>query len=655
MSKRVRKHACVGAWSLAALALGQQNIKPLRMEGTDAGKLNNEGIELSLKGKFREAVTKIDLASVNDLTSPIPWINGSWLQLELGRHAAAFTAIRQAQLMGDASLRRLTLDIEVETARGQLDKAWSGVRQAEFQRPEEPYVHMARAKWADSASRSRVAERSRWQAYRFGREVVVDSKPFSTSDLQGDLGPKGAGVVEGNVQSFGGSGAVAASGKWVSETLGGQVEAKNTAVQAQLSADGALGTLYGNYRTLDSERPGPPNTLFVSTPGAALRYEDWMLGWQRRFGDFTLNLNRREAIADLRPAAGSLFVPNIEQRQWMAEGRWDRGPWTLGGGTSVVDRWSVLSPAIEPFEDVFPKGSTRISHGYFVYRADLSQRSRLILGGTVEEIGGHTHGLLSGELALKISGEKYFRIGTKPTMNRAGTVLYPEDLRARPLGDNTIDRVLNSALTVNRTTSVFSAFEKQDEVFANLDLIASEGKSLRIGGFRKQFSSGLFMTGDPQQQASLDLFPMAQGRVQGVEATYAHTVSSKVELGAYFVAQESEGTIGTGGGGFRTRLSNTSDRLGGITLDFAAGSTSIAVFWSYMGPQTQYSYRLNEATMTKELHLERVGSLSSVNVVVKTPLKRGSLEFAALNLTGSSFYKGYGASPYFAVGYSSRF
>lgn len=229
--------------SLAALAVCQDYVKPVRLERTAAAEKYNEGVGLSLAGRFKEAAAAIDQANVRDIGNPTPWVNGAWVHLELGHSARAFKANRRAMFMGDRSIRRTTLNIEIETTRGQLGKAWKQVEAAEFQQPEEPYVHMAPAKWADAAAQSRVAERSRWQAFRMGRDVVLDSKLFSSTGANAGGGAVGQGRMDARWRHAGESFAGQMEARLSGETLGGRANAKNRLGFVNAAVDTPMGTL----------------------------------------------------------------------------------------------------------------------------------------------------------------------------------------------------------------------------------------------------------------------------------------------------------------------------------------------------------------------------------------------------------------------------
>ena len=115
----------------ARVETSQGPLKPVEVRDSKAESKNAEAIKLFRAGKFKEALDAVDEAAGQDMAATAPWINGALINLEMGRVAQAFKANREARRMDDRSTRRLTLDSEIETARGQLQKSWRSIEASE--------------------------------------------------------------------------------------------------------------------------------------------------------------------------------------------------------------------------------------------------------------------------------------------------------------------------------------------------------------------------------------------------------------------------------------------------------------------------------------------------------------------------------------------
>ena len=631
----------------AGMSSAQDVLKPLELRNSKAESKNAEAIRLFRQGKFKQALALIDDAAGQDTESPIPWINGSLINLELGNLAQAFKANREARLMGDRSNRRMTLDSEIETARGQLGKSWRSIEASEFQNPEDPYVHMARAKFADAAANRGMAERSRWQAYRSGKTVLMDSKEFSDSTYDVTGGVILAGWLDGKLTDFSDRNGVTVQAHAGTETLGGSLAAQQSALKADVSAATKVGTFMGSYRLLGSDRPGLflGNSSIPSSPGARLQYDYRMFGWQKSMGNLTLNANYREADSNLRAVANGPYLRDNFQTQWMLESRYDKGAWTGGAGLSKVYRSSVVNPAIEPLEDVFGQGNSQLSHGYLVHRTNLGHNARLIAGAVVSKVDDKTNVLATAELAVRMIGDRYLRIGVKPTMDRAGTVLFPEDLRSREIGSNPIDRTFGSSLDSNRGLNLFSSAGKSADMYASMPLIQAAAMSLSMTAFQRQFTNALFLTGNSQLQSSLALASIPSGRVSGLTAVARSTPSRSLEISLASTVQSSRGTYALSPD---TQLPNLPNFSSALTVDMMAGQTSYGLALNYVGDRLQ-------ALNGPIVGTEKVPHAWGIDLNISQPTGSGVVHLSALNLARQSFFAGSRSAPTVALTYGSKY
>ncbi|MFI5385943.1 MAG: hypothetical protein ACHQ50_07465 [Fimbriimonadales bacterium] len=629
----------------ASMVGGQEPIKPIRLDGQSkfATKVN-EGVDRYLHGDLKGALKVWDDASLLDFSSPIPWMNGAIANLDLGRLARAARANQQVGLMGDRSIRRITLASEIDTARGQLGNAWQQILAGEFQHPDDPYVHVARAKYADADGQVRMAERSRWQAYRLGETPLVDSKLFSNSGLGLDGGLPTALDLFARTRQVGQSAALVGSIDLGTEDIGGPAHALQRVLSADFSSATSLGMIMGSFHHLLGDRPGELDysTLFSSTPGARLRYDYETAGWQKTWGEWTMNANYREAKADLRATDTAPYVRNTFQTQWMAEGRYDSGPWTAGASTSDVFRDSVANPAIEPLEEVFGQGHTRLSDLYLVRRTDLARSIRLITGGALTTVEGTSHGLFTAEVAVKLFGDQYLRIGAKPTMNRVGTNLFPEDLRAR----------LQTRSVGSQNTPLFNPNGKQLDLYAEVPAFDSRSAHLQIRGFQTQFTDALFASGDPQQVASMNETPLRRGTITGATASATLTSGTSFKTtaaatlqssrGEYLFLQES------------AQVPNVPNFAASFTFDANVSDWSFALATNYLGPRIQSSTGLNTAGTTGT-QTRQVQGAWNIEAHLSRPFGQGSLMLSGFNLSRSAIYPGFGVSSAIRLSYLQRF
>lgn len=632
------------ALGLSFAAFGQGPVKPIRLsDGSKLAAKNEAAVDLYLKGDLKGALKLLDEASLLDFLNPVPWLNGALANLSLGRFAQASRANQQAVLMGDRSIRQKTLAIEIDTARGQRGEAWRRVLDAEFQQPDDPYVHMARAAWADAAGKDRVAERSRWQAYRLGLLPMLDSKPYDAATYALGVGAPSNGIAGLGARQTGNRVEWVGKVGWGFELLGGPAKALQRDLRAGLSVDTGPGFLMGNARSLQSERPGPlSSTFFPSTPGAKADLDGVAGGVQRKWGPWTLNANYREWDARLRADGSSPFLRNNFQTQWMAEGRYDSGPWTAGAGISEVSRDGAENPAIEPLEAVFGQGRTRLAHSYLVHRFDPSRSIRLISGGVLTEVDGTSSLLLTAELAVKLFGSQYLRIGAKPTMNRVGTDLFPEDLRGRQLGDS----------SATKTEPLFGPCGKQLDLYAEAPIASSNTADLRIRAFQTRFTQGYFSASDPEQSAALNQARYSSGRVAGVSAYGQWRAGQGLRFSASATFQQSSGRCE--GLPHETDVPNVPDVLASVALDADVWNWSMALSASYAGTRTLTSTGLSKNGVTETVSM-RAPSVWSVDAHLSRPFGEGSLMLSGINLTRSTLYPGFGPSRVVRLSYQQRF
>jgi hypothetical protein len=635
--------------SLSLLALGtvcfaaDEPLKPVEIPAGKAGELNREALEAFKRGDLKKAQQLIDQSSVQALADPRPWVNGALINLEMGKMGQASRALQQAQLMGDRSQRRITLKVELETSRGQLGKAWKQVDLGEFYESEDAYLHTARAKWAEAAGEPRVQERSRWQAFRSGTAPLLDSKLYNASSISGSGGATSAGRGRAFLRQVSSSVAGVASLEAATQTIGGRSQARQTGWQADVAASiPKIGAVMFQWDRAIHDRPGALPGAFASlqTPGAQLDRRHFLIGVQPKFGNFTFNANFREIEARVKGSTSAPLVRDALTRQWMLEGRYDQGPFTLGAGMSEVQRRGAAN-AYESLEDRFGPDGTRLSHAYAVHRWNPDRNIRLISGAVLTQVDGKSNLLLTAELAVRIFADQFLRIGMEPTMNRTGTVLFPEDLRGRRLVRYPNTGPWNS-IGGNSALALFTPTGKSHTTYASIPLTQTTTGSASLRLFQTQFSNARFASGNPELQLSQAYVPVARGTITGATLSTSMSFGTALELGLEATLQSNRANGQDVPLVPRSQVSLTADYsvkdwMASASLDFV-GPRTIATF---DGPAQGKSIRADGRWV--------------LNFGLSYPVGGGILKLEALNVGRTSLFPGYGASSLFQLTYSSRF
>lgn len=634
--------------AFATVCLADEPLKTVPIETGKAAELNREALEAFKKGDLKLAQALNDKAFMQDQSDPRHWLNGALYNLELGKVGQANRALQQASLMADRSFRRITLQAEVDTAKRQLGKGWRSIELGEFYSPEDPYLHTARATWADAAGEARIRERSRWQAYRLGRAPLLDSRIYNASSVNAGGGASaalhGSAKIRQIDDSIAGVGGLVAGG----QTIGGRSKAKQVGWQADFSAATPIGAVMGSYTRAQHDRPGalPGASAFLQTPGARLDQKQFLIGIQPKVGHYTFNVNFREIDARTRANSSAPMVRDSLTRQWMLESRYDSGPVTLGAGLSEVLR-SGTAAGFEPLEDRFGTNGTRLAHGYAVHRWNPDKNVRLISGVVVTKVDNTTHLLGTAELAVRIFADQFLRIGVKPTMNRAGTVLFPEDLRARSLV-----RYPNSSPWQtpgsNTALSWLAPQGKSMDMTATVPLASTPSSSASLSLFQKQFTSARFASGDPELQYRINPVPVSKGKITGATLSGSHIVSPGLEFSASFTLQTSRANIPLPVNSTDVPLVPRS--AASFTADYALGDWMASASLEYVGPRTFFGPPDGQATKT-----QRLGGASVINFSLSRPVGSRMVRFDALNLGRVSLFPDFGASSSYQLSFVSKF
>jgi len=646
----------------AALASGgpsdDEVLKPISMfDSSRAGDLVKEGNELFKFGKFHEAGDKYDKASLNNLNWFAPWTNGALTARRLGNLGAARRADNEAFMLGDRTPRGKTISAEIDTARGQTERARADLNDALFEGPNDPFTLLGLARLDLESAQIRQAERYMWQAYRGGKSIVLDSD-LSTHkpSVTGYLGADREAEVSADFQTYSSQLSSVGNGSYLEQEVG-SANALQQAAKLDVSVDTGIGIVAGQYRHLESERPGATiaDPFLPSTPGSKLDFSHAMLGFQRRDGDFTFHLNYRNEQSDLRATSTSPFLRDNLIDQWILEGRYDSGPWMAGIGYSLVDKnAATATPAIEPLEALFPQGT----NGYLVRRDEVGNDIHVTSGATISTAGGVTNVSVTAELGVRLIGTRFARVGVRPGINRVGTNLGPVSAFDEDTSSNPIDRQFLAANEFNRGTSLPELNARESTTYLSIPLLDARRTTLNLVGSLRQFANFDFIGADPQTSSKLTLSPVDSGRVirSGFEMATVVNRSLNGSLSAAYQSSSANYRLptvdGNGNVSNDSALPSVSHLEAKAALDWSLPNSTLGLSLNVVSSRLQAlptSGPIGPATM-----LRRESSAIGFDAHFSTNFGGGTLNLTLLNLAGGSFYRGYGGSRSVFIGYGRK-
>ena len=650
---------------VCATSAAQDLFKPISAKpGSLTNEKVNAAIDRYVHGDFVGAMKLFDEASLADLNSSLPWIDGALNNVRLGRFAVAYRAYQQATSMGERSARADVIGSDIQIARSQFSTARSKIKDAEFLDPEDPFTHVAWANYYTQTSQLRAAERSQWQAYRSGRAVLMDSVLATDSRFGASIGANSEISATGNFNFYRQGVGIQSRFEIMTGLAGGSTDALQKVGRADVAADVSAGTFVATYRTLDSDRPGIalPSIGISTASGSKLVFNYLMGGWQKKFGDFTAHLDYRSSTADLRPFALAQSGRNNFETQWIGEGRFDRGNWTSGVGASTVYRSGSMTPAIEPLEEVFGLGRTNLGHAFVVNRTTPSKNSRLITGAVLTGVGGVNHLFATGELAIRMLGNRYLKLGSKPTMDRIGTNLWPEDLLGENVVSNPIDRVFGSSLEFNRTPLLPGATGSGSEQYLSIPILDRANLSTGIRLFRRSFENSFALGADPIVSNNLYQSPLSRGSLVGIQQQTTLALTSNVGLHFDAAYQSSQAdyslpirNLNDYSLSSESRIPNVPNIHATIGLDWNAGDLSTAFTLNYVGQRVAAITTAEGTSGMSSTFIQNVPAAWGMDFHASTPVAGGILHFAVLNLANAHFYLGSDSNRTLQISYTGRY
>ncbi len=635
-------------------------LKPIEFDMSSKGAADGKrGNDLFVMGKFGDAAKAFDDASFADQESPIPWLNGGLAAKELGNLGIAKLSVNSAFKLGDKSARGRVISGEIDLARKQFDPAKAKFGQALFMAPNEPYGLLGLAQWNMKQAHLREGERFMWQGYRQGAPLVMDSKFHNESNSSLSVGTQDAALLASG-QTVGSDANTAFDAGLLSQVVGGS--ALQQLVKFNFAVDSPLGIFAGNYRALQSDRPGVAlaSLILPSTPDSRLDFRHSMFGLQRRMGDFTFHANYRQEFSSVRSVFAGPFATDNRMHQYIYEGRYDSGQWMGGAGYSKVSKQSVANPGIEPLEALFPQGTTNMYNGYLVNRQLLNKNISLTSGGIYTSSRGVSQGGIMAQVAIHTIGDRYIKFGVKPGINRVQTNLGPINDMVSSLGTNSLDRLTGSALEFNREVALPALNSRMSNAYVAVPLAGS----MVLSAFQNNFTNQAFIGTDPQTSSQLNLTRVTRGQVTGVGIEDTVNLSNSMNLRLSATAQTSSGTYA---GELRsltqgapeivkvTELPNIPRFEASASFDWSSRNSTIALSARYVGARTQVVQNLNNAGLPPGGYVTRANPGTSLDVHYSLSLQSGnSLEISLMNLANNNFYPGFRSSRQIMIGFTSR-
>ncbi len=635
-------------------------MKPVHVDYQSKAYDNVEkGNKLFVAGKFEEAMAAYDDAAVKDQESPVPWFNGGLAAKEMGHLGAAKMAANTAFKLGEYSVRGKVISADIDIARKQFDPAKSKLDQALFADPNDSYGLSEYAKWNLSRAHLRDAERYMWLGFRDGAPIVLDSKMVNQSGVGGQLGNKDLSVSYGK-QAIGSFGALSLNAGAAIQTAGGS--ARQQLEKLDLNVSTPFGILGTNIRSLTSDRPGTssPSLLLPSTPGSKLDFNHTMIGLQKTLDHWTFQANYRSEKSDLRSGSFAPFATDNHESQWILEGRYDSPQWIMGGGYSVVHRNSSATPGIEPLEMIFPEGTTNMYNSYVVNRQALGKNINLTSGAIFTSAAGLEQVGVTGQVAVRLIGSRYLRLGVRPGINRVQTNLGPISDMAGSVGMNSLDRLTDSTLEFNRDVAIPGLNSRLTNAYFALPI----GNNINVYGFRNTFTNQNFLNTDPQSTAALNPSLVQYGKVTGLTLEGTSVLSPSTNFRLAVTSQVAKGTIPGPIFDYSTgnpvvsksdKLPNVSNFEANASFDWSNKQMTYALSAHYVGDRFTAIPNTTNAGLPPGTYLVPVGAGLFLEGHFSMNLSPGrAVDVSVYNLANTGMYPGFRGGPQVVIGYSAR-
>ena len=528
-------------------------IEPYTSEGSDLSSLlnalkpiistqcfgatfwNNLGVARILQTRYAAATDSLDKAATYQLDWGVPWINGSYVALRLGRIHQAEKSARQGMALGENGSRAHAILSEALIEKNDYLLAERTLQDARIASPTDPYVALVQAKLYDHSARSLSAERSRIQAFLDGKPILVDSRLNSQNKQFGAaIGAQSDMHISGVADSY--------ASNIASQVLfaGGEDNLGNNSQSFQRSANlsGAISGTFGTVSVEGSHFDGTRDTLptgivtSLPQPDSRLRFDRLNLHWERDSGAFLTHIGYRTADVNINPTLGSPTQNELNQDQWTVEAQYRKEAWQLGAAVTRVNRNATGTPAVEPADEVFGNGHNDVSTTYAVRRDKLSPNIRTAVGGVVSGNDGTYVVQVLGTSQIRLLGNETINLGIKPRIRATSSMLYPADLAPDPVQVNQMDRTMDAAMNLNLDPAIQSARGTGVDYLAQFVGIDTRAVKLDTSGFYRLFENSYFQGLTPGSAPPMLLGPFAFIHPFAVNAQFGRTpVASGTTLG----------------------------------------------------------------------------------------------------------------------------
>jgi tetratricopeptide (TPR) repeat protein len=496
-----------------------------------------------------EASKDIDRASILEPNWGVPWFNGALVAMERDDFPLADKNARQAMNLGEKSVRIHTLIAEAQLMLGRPERAEDELELAFQLDPFYPYALLVKAKLDLSQGRSRDAERALTQALAAGPEVAVESRLAPRSGSGSALGGTAS---ESHLQLFdrafsSRSGAFRLGLDLARQLVEDRSNADQTSGIGGITVASSFGTFHLDHYQVLGGKPGATSSIvgIPPNPGAYFTLEQThglVLKGIPTGGGSTLWLhgNYRQADVRLRMTSGGSMTKSLEDEQRLAELRWDlaQAPETmtqLGAAYATLDRSGSGPRPLEPSEQVFPIGDSKVWTAYLLHRRPLAPRVGLtvgVLAGSAAQGNRQIQPLL--DIAFKATDSRTIHLRATPRFNDSISNLIPLDVVADTPQRNLIDRNELSTTLVNRSPVLQGTRSEQIDFELTIHDAPTPYRTLEAVIFHRDLDNVNVQGADSRIATSLALTPVTSGSATGIEGRatfhFSHVWSGRLLL-----------------------------------------------------------------------------------------------------------------------------
>ncbi|MBC8066075.1 MAG: TonB-dependent receptor [Chlorobia bacterium] len=663
----------------SALASALSKIKPIvSLEAGLPSAHNGRGIARYVSGDLDGAISDFDIAAVMVPEWGLPWINSSLALLESGRSGIAVTSGRKGLELGLKSSRAFAILGEVEMTTNQFDRSRDSLRKALEKDPDDPFALLANAKLLARTGNSREAERALAQALANGATIVVDSSFLPASGKGSGIGGATTDnhlhlVHQGLPNPNFGYRAIALIDILRQENRGRAIQ---EGTYLELTLGGTPGTLFASYRNVSGGRPGLEDGFvgLNSTSGAEFDFKQTSLLWQKRFDlkpgqGITLHAGYRNGRIRGQQSESAPTLTTIKDEQWVLDARWDSRISSnvgiqIGTSYSELRRSGAGGTPLEPVEQIFGNGKSRIFMVYGLGTISLTEDTTLLLGGALASIDDEVLIEPIGDVVVRLAGDRSLRFKVRNRMADAAGNLFPLALLPESPQPNAIDRKIDNAQAFNNSPTFFEEDGRHKDYECALEFAGPRGMRFETFLFYRGLNNIRTQSSDPRLAPDMVLTPLQYGSAGGIGQRIKIPLNDQFGLRLYGAFQTSRCKFETptyDAGDYPLQnpassrtMPNFPSFQGSAIIDWAKGGWSMALEMQYLGERRR---AVTVNTMLGDVtYLSDAPSVTGLHLHSRYRVGNDvSLFFSVFNLTGVGFYPGYGGATTGVLGFQYRF